>query len=180
MVTLYRNQQKRLFLVRMQPPTPVLPPECPLHSGQLADHHQRGQCSLSIEKIAHLPPKGQRQCCIQIRVTLGDRGGDQPPPPHAWEGGFIPDILQGAWPDNDITRAMVLSPGEAILFFGKHSKNEGLPYCKARGIEFGLGGPFNWAGRSVQIEALRKTVQEGHHAILEAVVEKKTKATGSG
>ena len=58
--------------------------------------------------------------------------------------------------------------------------NEGLPYCKARDIKFGLGGPFNWAERSVQIEASRKTVQEGHHAILEAVVEKKMKARWLG
>ena len=109
-------------------------------------------------------------------MTLGDRGGDQPPPPHVWEGGLIPDILQEAWPDNHITGAMVLSPGEAILFFGRHSKNEGLSYCKARGIEFGLGGQFNWAERSVQIEASRKTVQEGHCVILKAAVEKKMKA----
>ena len=34
-------------------------------------------------------------------------------------------------------------------------------------MEFGLGGPFSWARRSVQIEALRKTMQEGHHTILE-------------
>ena len=52
----------------------------------------------------------------------------------------------------------------------------GLPYCKARGVKFGLGGPFNWARRSVQIEAFRKNLQEGYHAILKAVVEKKTKA----
>ena len=75
---------------------------------------------------------------------------------------------------------MVLSPGEAILFFGRCSKNEVLPYHRARNVEFDLGVPFNWAGRSVQIEALRKTMQEGHHAILEAVVEKKMKARGPG
>ena len=37
-----------------------------------------------------------------------------------------------------------------------------------------------WAGRSAQIEALRKPMQEGHHAIFEAVVEKKTKARVPG
>ena len=87
---------------------------------------------------------------------LGDRGGDQPPLPHAWEGGLITDMLQEAWPEGHITKDMVLSLGEAILFFGRWSKNEGLPYCRARGIEFDLGGPFNWARRSVQIEALRE------------------------
>ena len=77
-------------------------------------------------------------------------------------------------------QGIVLSPGEAILFFGRHSKNEGLSYCRARNVEFGLGGPFNWAGRSAQIEALRKIVQEGHHTMLKAVVEKKRKATRLG
>ena len=105
-------------------------------------------------------PKDQRHYCIQLRVMLADGGGDQPPLTHAWEGSLITDILQKALPEDLITKAMVLSPGEPILFFGRCSKNEGLPYCRARGIEFGLGDPFNWAGRSVLIEALRKTMQE--------------------
>ena len=102
---------------------------------------------------------------------LGDGGGDQPPLCHAWRGCLITDILQDAWLEDWITEAMVLSPGEAILFFGRCSRNKGLPYCRARDVEFGLGGPFNWAGRSAQIEASMKTVQTGHCAIGEAVVE---------
>ena len=65
--------------------------------------------------------------CIQERVILGDRGGNKPPPPHAWRGYLITDILQDAWPEDRITEAMVLSPGEAILFIGRHSRNEGFP-----------------------------------------------------
>ena len=127
------------------------------------------------------PTHKDRRCyCIQVRVTLGDGGGNQPPPSHAWEGCLITNILQEAWPEDQITEAMVLSPGEAILFFGRHSKNDRLPYHRARNIEFGLGGPFNWAGRSAQIDASRNALQESHHPILKAVVEKKTKARGSG
>ena len=44
--------------------------------------------------------------------------------------------------------------------------------------EFGLGGPFNRARRPTQIQALRKTVQEGQCTIIEAVVGKKMKARG--
>ena len=73
---------------------------------------------------------------------------------------------------------MVLSPGEAILFFIRHSRNEGLPYHRARDIEFCLGGPFNWARRPAQIEALMKTMQEGCHTSIKTVVEKKMKARG--
>ena len=74
---------------------------------------------------------------------LGDEAGDQCPPSREWGGCLITNIIQEAWPEDHITKAMVLSPGEAILFFGRCSKNEGLPYHKARNVEFGLGGPFN-------------------------------------
>ena len=86
-----------------------------------------------------------------MRVTLEDGEGDQPQLPHARGGCLITDILQEAWPEDGITKAVVLSQRKAILFFGRCSKNKALPYCRARNIAFGLGGPFNWAGRSVQI-----------------------------
>ena len=111
---------------------------------------------------------------------LGDGGGDKPSPSHVWGGCLITDILQEAWPEDWMTKAMVLSPGEAILFFGRHSKNEGIPYCMARNVELGLEDQFNWAGRSTQIEALKKTIQGGCHAITEAVIEKKMKTRGPG
>ena len=118
--------------------------------------------------------------CICVRAMLGDGGGDQPPPSHAWRGCLITDILQEAWLEDQVTEAMALSPGEAILFFSRCSRNEGLPYCRARNVEFGLGGPFNWAGRPTQIEYLRKTMQEGCCVIIKAVVEKKMKTRGPG
>ena len=125
-------------------------------------------------------PEDRRHYCIQVTVTPEDGGGDQPPLTHAWGRCLINDILQEAWPEDWITEAVVLSPGKAILFFGRWSRNEGLPYHRARNDQFGLGGPFNWPGRPAQIEALRKTVQEGCHAIIEAVVEKKTKTRRPG
>ena len=78
--------------------------------------------------------------------------GDQPLLSNAWEGGLITNILQEAWPEDHITKAMVLSPGEAILFFGRHSKNEGLLYHRARDIKFGLGDPFNWVGGQCRLK----------------------------
>ena len=90
-----------------------------------------------------------------------------------WGGCLITDMLQEAWSEDQITKVVVLSPGEPILFYGRHSKNEGLPYQRARNVEFSLGGPLNWAWSLVQIEALRKPIQEGHHAILEDMIWKK-------
>ena len=127
-----------------------------------------------------LTPKDRRCYCIWVRVMLGDRGGDQPPPSHAWGGCLITDILLEAWLEDQITKAMVLSPEEAILFFGRCSRNEGLPYHGTRNVEFGLGGAFNWARRPTQIEALRKTMQEGHHTIIKAVVKKQMNIRGPG
>ena len=98
----------------------------------------------------------------------------------AWGACLITDILQEVCPEDWITKSIVLSPGEFILFFSRHSKNEGLPYHRARNTEFDLGGPFNWVGRTEQIEALRKTVQGSHHAILKAVVKKKMNSRGPG
>ena len=92
-------------------------------------------------------PKDRRHYCIQVRVKLGNEGGHQPPPSHVWGGCLITNIFPEAWPEEQITKAIVLSLGEALLFFGRNSKNEGLSYCRATNVEFGLGGPFNWAGR---------------------------------
>ena len=125
-------------------------------------------------------PEGRRWYCIWVRVMLGGGGGDQSPPSHVWGGCLITDILQEAWPEDQITKAVILSPGEAILFFSRCSRNKGLPYCRGRSIELGLGGPFSWPGRPAQIEASMKTMQEGCHAMIKAVVEKKTKARRPG
>ena len=104
-----------------------------------------------------------------MRVTLGDGGGDQIPSSHACGGCLITNILQEAWPEDWITEAMVLSPGQAIPFFGGHSRNEGLSYHRARNVEFGSGGLFNWAGRPTQIEASRKTKTNERHPRTPAV-----------
>ena len=129
----------------------------------------------------HSPtPKDRRCYCIQVRVMLVDGGGNEPPLSHVMGGDLINDILQEAWLEDQITIVMVLSPREAILFFGRHSKNKGLPYHRARNIEFSLGGLFSWDGWSVQIEASKKTAQEGPCTLLKAVVEKRMKARGLG
>ena len=55
--------------------------------------------------------------CIHIRVTLGEGEGNKPPPSHAWSGSLIADMFQKGL-EEQITEAVVLAPGEAILFFG--------------------------------------------------------------
>ena len=47
---------------------------------------------------------------VQVRVTIGEGGGDQPPPPHAWTGSLIVDMFQDDL-EEGITEAVVLDPG---------------------------------------------------------------------
>ena len=92
---------------------------------------------------------------------------------------LIADMFQVGL-EEQITKAVVLVPGKAILFLGQQSLKEGLPLGNARDVRFSLMDPINWAGRTAQVEVTINAVQEGHQAILEAVVEKRTKARGPG
>ena len=50
-------------------------------------------------------------------MILGEGGGDQSPPPHAWTSSLIADMFQDGL-EEQITEAVVLGPGTAVLFFG--------------------------------------------------------------
>ena len=75
---------------------------------------------------------------------------------------------------------MVLTPGEAMLFFGRQSLKEGIPHGKARDAAFSLAGPVIWAGRGAQVKVRVHMVEESHQSIADAVVEKRMKAQGPG
>ena len=140
------------------------------------------RCCLSLwHWWAHATyPDNQKHYCVHIRVILGEGRDDQPPPSHAWSWLLITDILQEACPGDWISKAVVLVPGEAILFFGRCSLREGLLCSSAEDVELGLRGPVNWAVRTVQVEAIINTIQEGCQVMMDAVMEKKTMARGLG
>ena len=152
---------------------------CPLDSHDQADCPPHAPYHLSIDGLTQpLPMIG----CIIMSMSewhLGGRG-NQPPPSHIWSGSLITDMLQEACPGDPITEAVVLAPGEAILFFGKCLHKEGVLYRKAKNIKLGLMGPVNWAGSTAQVEVTVNTVQEGGWAIMDAIMEKKMKSRGSG
>ena len=122
-----------------------------------------------------LTPDDQMHYCIHIRVTLEEGRGYLPQPSHTWNGLLITDILQEACPGDCITNAVVLAPGEAILFFGRCSCNEGLLYRNAQDVELGLKSSITWAGRTTQVEVTVNTVQEGHRDIADAIMEEENK-----
>ena len=74
--------------------------------------------------------------CVQVRVTLVEGGGDQPPPSHAWTGSLIANMFQDGleW----ITEVVVLAPREAILFQTMITQ-KGTPswWCKGCWIPLG-------------------------------------------
>ena len=102
----------------------------------------------------------QAHYCIHMRVTLGEGGGDQPQPSHAWSGLLIADMFQEGL-EEQINKGVVLTSREAVLFFGWQLGKEGLPLGSARDVGFSLTGPVSWAGRAAQVEVTINTVQEG-------------------
>ena len=46
-----------------------------------------------------------------------------------------------------LTEAVVIGPGRAILFYGRHSMGEGLKADKARDTAFLLTGAGMWVGK---------------------------------
>ena len=71
-----------------------------------------------------------------------DELGDIPPPPHAWMSPVVEDMLREA--RAGITEAVVIGPGRAMLFYGRHLMGEGLKGDKARDPTFLLTGAGTW------------------------------------
>ena len=142
-------------------------PKYPLDLHNQTDHPLYVLYLQRVDRHAQGP---QIHYCIHVRVTLGE-GGNQPSPSHVWSGSLIADIFQDDL-EEWITKALILAPGEAILFFGRQSCKEGLPFGNARDIRFSLTGSVNWARRLAQVGATVSTFQEDHWAIMDAVMEK--------
>ena len=70
--------------------------------------------------------------------------------------------------------------GGAVLFFGRCLCKEGLLYRDTQDVKLSLRGPVSWAGRTAQEKATVKSMQEGHQAISDAIIEKKMKARDPG
>ena len=77
-------------------------------------------------------------------MTLTDELEDTPPPLHAWTSPVVEDMLQEV--RAGLMEAVVIGPGRAILFYGRHSMGEGLKADKARDAAFLLTGAGTWGG----------------------------------
>ena len=62
--------------------------------------------------------------CLEIRVMLTEELGAIPPPYHSWTAPLVEDMLHEArtW----LTKAVVIGPDRAVLFYQRCSMGEGL------------------------------------------------------
>ena len=115
--------------------------------------------------------------CLEIRVTLTEELGAIPPS-HSWTAPLVEDMLCKA--RTGLTKAVVISPGRAVLFYGRHSMGEGLRAEEARDATFLLTGAGMWVGKSAYLTANPMAIHEGRRAIAQAVSDNRVKARGPG
>ena len=111
-------------------------------------------------------------------MTLTDELGDTLPPLHTWMAPVVEDMLQEA--RAGLTEAVVIGPGRAMLFYGRHSMGEGLKADEARDATFLLTGAGTWVGKLAYLTTNPMTLQEGKGAITQAVSDHRVKARGPG
>ena len=79
-----------------------------------------------------------------------------------------------------LTEAVVIDPGRAILFYGRHSMGKGLKADEARDAAFLLTGTGMWVGKLAYLTTDPMMLQEGKRAITQAVSDNRVKARGPG
>ena len=83
--------------------------------------------------------------CLEIHVTLTEELGVVLPPSHSWKAPLVEDMLCDV--RTGLTKTVVTGPGRAILFYGRHSMEEGLTTDKARDAAFLLTRVGMWVGK---------------------------------
>ena len=106
------------------------------------------------------------------------RIGSSAPPSHSWTAPLVEDMLHDA--RTRLTEVVVIGPGRAVLFYGRHSMGEDLMVDGARDAAFLLTGAGTWVGKLAYLAADPMTIQEGRQAIAQAVTDHQVKARGPG
>ena len=92
-------------------------------------------CLLSWSPSRRLPSSHPNtKHCQEIFVTLTVELGAVSPPSHSWTAPLVEDMLHDA--RTRLTKAVVIGPGRAVLFYGRHSMGEGLTMDEARDATF--------------------------------------------
>ena len=91
---------------------------------------------------------------------------------------LVEDMLQEA--RTGLTKALVIGPGRAVLFYGRHLMGESLKADDARDAAFLLTGAGTWVGKAAYLTANAMTIQEGKRAIAQAISDNRVKVRGPG
>ena len=96
-------------------------------------------------------------------MTLTEELGAIPPPSHSWMAPLVEDMLceSRAW----LTKANVIGPGRAALFYGRHSMGGGLRADEARDATFLLTGAGTWVRKSAYLIADPVTIHKGRRPL---------------
>ena len=97
--------------------------------------------------------------CLEICVTLTEELGAVFPPSYSWTAPLMEDMLHDA--RTRLTKAVVIGPGRAVLFYGRCSMGEGLTMDKARDATFLLMAAGTWVEKSAYLTTDPMTIQEG-------------------
>ena len=87
-----------------------------------------------------------------------------PPPFHSWMTPLVEDMLHEA--RTRLIKAVVTGPGRAVLFYGRHSKGEGLMADRTRDATFLLMGAGTWVGKVAYLTTDSVTIHEGRRLLL--------------
>ena len=79
-----------------------------------------------------------------------------------------------------LIEAMVIGPGRAVLFYGRHSMGKGLTRDEARDAAFLLIGAGTWVGKLAYLATDPMTIQESRRVIAQAVSDHQVKVRGPG
>ena len=108
--------------------------------------------------LARRPSTGHpstRHCLVILTKKIGT----EPPPPHAWMAPLVEDMLCHG--RTGLTKAVVMGPGKAVLFYGRWSLGEGLSLGKVRDATFTLTAVGTWVGKPAYLATDPLTIQKG-------------------
>ena len=102
--------------------------------------------------------------CLQLDVTMVRDPSRPPPPRPSWMVTIIKDMVLTDAPN--IKDCVILGPGLAILFFGRHQEpREGLYLHEAQELAEVMTKTTTWMGQPTHQQVFPITIAEGRRAI---------------
>ena len=96
-------------------------------------------CLPSWSLARRLPPSHPNtRYCLENPHDINQRDRCSTPLSHAWTVPLVEDML--CYARTGLTKAVVIGPGRAVLFYGRQSLGEGLSLGKSRDAAFILTG----------------------------------------